>query len=46
MSRRQNPPMPAVDFGLLLVEGGDEGAIAQILTASVRRPAGGVSWRC
>ena len=31
MRRRQNPSMPSVDFGLLLVEGGDEVAICQIL---------------
>ena len=31
MSRRQNPPMPATAFGLLLVEGGDELAVCQIL---------------
>jgi len=31
MSRRQNPSMPSVDFGLLLVEGGDEVAICQML---------------
>jgi hypothetical protein len=29
MSRRQNPSMPAVDFGLLLVEGGDEHSVCQ-----------------
>jgi hypothetical protein len=31
MSRRQNPPMPATAFGLLLVEGGDELAVCQIM---------------
>src|ERR1041384_3570327 len=31
MSRRQNPAMPSTPFGLLLVEGGDELAVCQIL---------------
>lgn len=31
MSRPQNPSLPSVDFGLVLVEGGDERAIVQIL---------------
>lgn len=31
MSRRQNPPMPSTEFGLLLVEGGDEAAVCQLL---------------
>jgi hypothetical protein len=31
MSRRENPSLPAADFGLLLVEGGDEVAICQLL---------------
>lgn len=31
MSRRPNPPMPGTAFGLLLVEGGDEVAVCQIM---------------
>jgi len=31
MSRHQNPPMPSVAFGLLLVEGGDELSVCRIL---------------
>jgi hypothetical protein len=31
MSRRQNLPMPATAFGLLLVEGGDEFAVCRVL---------------
>jgi hypothetical protein len=34
MSRRQNPTMPSVSFGLLLVEGGDELAVCQVLAGS------------
>jgi len=34
MKRRENPPMPATEFGLLLVEGGDERAICEVLAGS------------
>jgi hypothetical protein len=34
MSRRLNPAMPSVEFGLLLVEGGDEAAVCQVLAGS------------
>jgi len=34
MSRRQNPPMPATEFGLLLVEGGDELAACRNLAGA------------
>lgn len=31
MSKRKNPPMPAAEFGLLLVEGGDEESVCRVL---------------
>lgn len=34
MSRHQNPPMPSVGFGLLLVEGGDERAVCKVLAGT------------
>lgn len=34
MTRRQNPPMPSIGFGLLLVEGGDELAVCQVLAGT------------
>jgi hypothetical protein len=34
MSRRTNPTMPSASFGLLLVEGGDELAVCQVLAGS------------
>jgi hypothetical protein len=34
MTRRQNPPLPETHFGLLLVEGGDERAVSQVLAAN------------
>lgn len=38
MTRRQNPPLPRSEFALLLVEGGDEVAICQILAGQTRGP--------
>lgn len=34
MSRRDNPQMPASGFGFLLVEGGDEATVCQVLAGS------------